>query len=1071
MRSGPSRRSRLHHKAERPAGPCGRALARPRHLFRGSLALQVLAQVGLCLCVLLGPRGVTEAQVGRATVREYRRTFTTYPFSDPNPIPVVGRIYPYFRFDGFTDKSVEREWTVVELENKYLRVMILPEIGGKIWTAIEKKTGKPFIYFNQVVKFRDIAMRGPWTSGGIEANYGIMGHTPTVATPVDYKTQQNPDGSVTCVIGALDLLTRTPWRLTISLPADAAYFSTSSYWYNASSLEQPYYSWMNAGLKASGKLEFVYPGTHYLGHGGEYSSWPTNAENGRNIAWYDRNDFGGYKSYHVFGTYTDFFGAYWHADDLGVVRWSPRDEKAGKKIWIWGLSRQGMIWEQLLTDHDGQYVEVQSGRLFNQTNEASTFTPFKHRGFAPHTADRWTEYWFPVRGTNGFVAASPLGALNVTRVGGRLALAFSPAQQTDDTIAVYDGDQRVYSRRVVAAPLEVFVDTLPSAPDSTRLTVTVGGHRLEYRADPSADRLSRPLESAPKFDWTTPYGLYLQGKEDLRQRDYDGAKAWLDKSIARDSNYVPALADRAMVAYRRMEYPLALDLARRALSIDTYDGAANYYFGLISRRMGHRADARDGLEVAALSAEYRGAAWTELTKLYMSDGDLDRAGYYAAKARTIEADNLDALQIEAVIARINGDRSTASRMLDRIESLDPLSHFVSAERGQSSPALLRGELPEQTVLELAAWYRDLGRLSEADSALLLAGEQAEALYWRSFLRTRLGKPDAAALLQRANLASPRLVFPFRLETVEVLRWATQQTSYWRPKYYLGLALWHLGNGREARELLNACGDEPDYAPFYAARAALAADDATAQADWRRAAALAPNDWRIGKTLAERFLAAGLADSAIATARRHYARVPENSALGMLVVRTLVAGHRYGEADQVLGHLSILPFEGANDGRRLYRETKLMLAFESLGRHQLDRALKHVTAAREWPERLGAGKPYPADSDERLEDWIEADIAGRRSDSTASRTLFERIAAFRAVSRSSSDVLTAWALDRLGRLPEGKTLSRQWLEAEPENGIAQWLGRWLAGNRTEPPASNESDEVTRVIRAWVRYVPQ
>ena len=91
--------------------------------------------------------------------------------------------------------------------------------------------------------------------------------------------------------------------------------------------------------------------------------WPIHPENGRNLSFYEQNDFGPYKSYHVLGRHSDFFGAYWHDDDFGMGRYSTRDDKLGKKIWIWGLSRQGMIWEKLLTDTDGQYVEVQSGRL------------------------------------------------------------------------------------------------------------------------------------------------------------------------------------------------------------------------------------------------------------------------------------------------------------------------------------------------------------------------------------------------------------------------------------------------------------------------------------------------------------------------------------------------------------------------------------------------------------------------------------------------------------------------------------------------------------------------------------
>ena len=120
-----------------------------------------------------------------SSIKVFQQSFVTYPFSDPDPIASQTAIYPYYRFDGFTNKPVNKKWTVVELENDYIKVLILPEIGGKIWTAIDKTTGKEFLYNNKVIKFMDIAMRGPWTSGGLEANYGIIGHTPNCATPVD----------------------------------------------------------------------------------------------------------------------------------------------------------------------------------------------------------------------------------------------------------------------------------------------------------------------------------------------------------------------------------------------------------------------------------------------------------------------------------------------------------------------------------------------------------------------------------------------------------------------------------------------------------------------------------------------------------------------------------------------------------------------------------------------------------------------------------------------------------------------------------------------------------------------
>ena len=295
-------------------------------------AMRLTRGIGGALLVALAALPGPAAAQSAATVREYQKIFTTYPFSDPNPIAAAGRIYPYFRFDGYTDVPVQQSWTVVELENDYIRVQVLPQVGGKIWTAVDKASGRDFLYNNGVVKFRDIAMRGPWTSGGIEANYGIVGHTPNCATPVDYVTRTHPDGSASVTIGVLDLLTRTPWRLEVTLPADRAYFTTRSHWQNTTPLEQPYYTWMNVGLKAAGDLQFVYPGTHYLGHDGSASPWPRAPAERQGPVLLRQNDFGPYKSYHVFGRYSQFFGAYWHDQDFGMARYSSRDDKPGKKI-------------------------------------------------------------------------------------------------------------------------------------------------------------------------------------------------------------------------------------------------------------------------------------------------------------------------------------------------------------------------------------------------------------------------------------------------------------------------------------------------------------------------------------------------------------------------------------------------------------------------------------------------------------------------------------------------------------------------------------------------------------------
>ena len=304
------------------------------------------------------------------------------------------------------------------------------------------------------MKFREIAMRGPWTSGGIEFNFGDIGHTPTTSTPVDYMTQRNPDGSVSCIVGALDLPSRTEWRVEIRLPRDRAMFETRSFWYNPTPTSTSLYHWMNAAADADSTLQVIYPGTAFIGHAGEVSPWPVDRE-GRDLTWYRNNAFGSYKSYHVLGAYTDYFGARWR--DFGVIHWSRYTDKPGKKLWIWGLSREGEIWKGLLTDStlgNTQYVELQSGLHFNQAMMQSSRTPFKHMAFLPQTSERFTEAWFPFRDLGGVTRATPDGVLEVRRSPGKLSFGFCPTGMFKGSISVVVGGNPRYARAVDLQPLQ-----------------------------------------------------------------------------------------------------------------------------------------------------------------------------------------------------------------------------------------------------------------------------------------------------------------------------------------------------------------------------------------------------------------------------------------------------------------------------------------------------------------------------------------------------------------------------------------------------------------------------------------
>ena len=1025
--------------------------------------------LGMLLCAI-----TTQAQNSPAQVKEYLKTFPTYPFSDPSPLPQLSELYPYFRFDGFTDQAVQKKWKVVELENDYLRLLILPEIGGKIWAAIEKSTGRSFLYYNHAVKFRDVAMRGPWTSGGIEANYGIIGHTPNCATPVDYQTRSNADGSVSCFIGSLDLLSNSYWRMEINLPKDQAVFTTRSIWYNTTPLEQPYYHWMNAGLKAAGNLEFIYPGNKYLGHNGEYSEWPIDKSNGKNLSFYKDNDFGGYKSYHVFGKYTEFSGAYWHDDDFGMVRYAAHDDKPGKKIWIWGLSRQGMIWDKLLTDSDGQYVELQSGRLFNQNTAASSQTPFKHISFAPYGTEQWTESWYPVIGTKGFVTANPFGALNIRYQDGWLKISFSPVQPIHDTLYTNVSGHTIRHRFLSLRPLQLYTDSLKINLNPDSLQVILGNQLLRYDAAAAADSLSRPVETVKVAGAQSAYGFYVMAKQAADMKSYPEAESLFERSLGADSNFLPALSALAQLYYRNMRYAESLALLLRALQIDTEDPAANFYYGLVNEKLGRETDARDGFDIASLDPGFRSAACTELARIYLKRKEYPRAIGYTMKALDAHASNMEALQLQAVLYRLSGQQKKAEEVLETIGRYDPLSHILRFEHYLWTPdkahmdlfiSGIRSELPAEILLQTGIWYQQLG-LSETALQVFRAGPaNAELKLWIAWLS------GSAIDFQQLD---PVRSFPFRSETGWLLENLIKTTPHWFLKYQLALIYQDRNRLKESARLLAECKNEPAFAPFYLFRSMTGGegDSVSRLADLQRAVQLDPQ-WRYQKALAEYHIAHHQYDTAQSIAGTYYRSHTTDYIMGMLFARTLLLNRQYEKGDQVLSKLNIIPFEGATTGRELYREAKLMQAVKWMKEKSYDKALVFISQARQWPEHLGVGEPYAKEEDLRLEEWMTYACYKKKNDTAQADTALRDILAFEPKIDNTvpnfilvNAVVSAWAHD----INHQGISGAQYLDSQQKPWVIEEQMNWMraAYARAEvlPAVTSRENANMRIIAALI-----
>jgi tetratricopeptide (TPR) repeat protein len=655
--------------------------------------------------------------------------------------------------------------------------------------------------------------------------------------------------------------------------------------------------------------------------------------------------------------------------------------------------------------------------------------------------------------------------MNVTRLDGRLVIRLCPARPLIDKLEVFDGQRLLYSKVLDLKTMQPVEEDVPLAAPAQKLKVCLGGDKLRYAPDED-DALSRPTAAPPDFDWSSAYGLYLKGQESARQRDYAQAAEAFQLCLTKDPNFLPALVEMAALANRRADYLPARGFALHALSIDTYDPGANYQLGLASAAVGRVADAQDAFSIAALSPGWRSAACVELAKTFLREKRYDRSLASAEESLDNNRLNLDALELQACIYRLQGNTSGAKAALETLLQIDPLSHFARFEKyllGQASrqefAGLVRNELPQETYLELAAWYRNAGLDADAAKVLELAPPTAEVLYWLAYLS------HDQQLLARAEAASPAFVFPFRTESIPVFEWSGQQSQAWQPKYFLALSHWSQGQLESARELMAACGQEPGFGPFYAARAQISPEGAVP--DLQRAGQLDPGQWRYGAMLARQYLKHGDLGSALTVAADYAGRFPTNGVLALLHAKTLLATSHFQDAADLLNSLNLLPCEGSTEAHSLFREAQLMLAVERMKSGALDEALRFIDKGRQWPEHLGSGKPYAADVDERLQDWLAYQSQSRGKAPEEARRMLDRILASRpgVPQRGVGEIIQALALSQCGRTAEAQALLKVWLKEDSASELAKWGSEIVAGRLTPLPAGLENSD-GRILSAWL-----
>ncbi|WP_162344247.1 DUF5107 domain-containing protein [Cyclobacterium salsum] len=1024
-------------------------------MFRSSISPKFLLFTSAAFLTVFLSWG-QEARINEAPVR-----YTTYPFSDPSPVPSLAYkkdIYPYFKFEGYSVDPVTKEWNQVTLENEYLKVTIMPEIGGRVWGAVEKSTGNDFIYENEVVKFRNIAMRGPWTSGGIEFNFGIIGHAPSTASPVDYITYENEDGSLTCVVGAMDLPSRTQWRVKINLPKDKAYFETEGIWYNPEPLRQPYYNWMTAAAHVGEDQEFFYPGHIALQHSGALMDWPV--QEGKDVSLYANNAFGSSKSHHMAGSFQNHFGGYFHDQGYGFGHFSSYDDMPGKKLWLWALSRSGGIWEDLLTDENGQYMEFQAGRMLNQFSPSSRQpSPLSKAGFAPYTIDQWTDYWFPVKQIGGISAVSQAGVFHIKEANQTLSLSFNPFGSIREDLQVYINDKLAQTLPLNGQPMDVISKELALEAPLQKLELVLGTEKVYSWATEDPMKLNRSFDKTEAEPLSAVEALYYNARQDYYSRAYPEAQAKYEEILRLEPGHQQANIDYAELLLRFGRYEEALEQIAQPLATDFFDPQANFVAGSIYRAMDHPVDALEAYGWASRSMEFRSSAYTAMAEIHLAENNLDKASDYAQKALDFNVHNVMAYQVLAVKHRLAGEKQAAAAVLEKLWDIDPLNHFIRFEQYLNEPkpaaletvhSLINNEFPYQTHLELAATYLKYNRNAEALQVLAESPAHALVDLWTAFLDKNQQDSGLDALLAKPIA----FVLPYRKESLEMLNRARQERTHWKLDYYLALNLMAFNEPEEAAKLLTEIDEKADEATFYLNRALLLEKTGGKDplADLKKAWEMDPSQWRHWQHLARYQAENGQEQEALSLLKKATRTFSGSYVLEMDYIRVLNSLGQYKKAMDLLDKINVLPYEGAGEGRALFETVYLNAALEDMHGRRWKPAQAKLEKSLEWPENLGVGKPFT--TNETMQVYLLGLVAQAQNQQDLFRSRMQQvIAATENMSRNRSEqLLGLFALEALGESEEAAALWEE-IKSEGNKETVNFIGRLYPGG--DQPIASES----------------
>ena len=774
----------------------------------------------------------------------------TYAEGPANPNPpfdrfTVGRFnYPYPIRDALTDRRELVSWRTLHLENEYLRLTVLPDLGGHIYSCTDKRTGREMFYANSAIKKALIGYRGAWAALGVEFNFPVS-HNWMSMSPVDFATRENGDGSASIWVGNTDQVYGMRWRVELRLQPARAVLEQNVELYNASDVRHRYYWWSNAAVQAWEDSRLVYPTQVMATHGfTSVEPWPVDRR-GRDLS-VIRNQTDGPVSLFTHLTREPFVGVYHPRTGSGTVHVADPGQLPVHKVWSWGNDRDAAFWRTALSDDDSAYVELQAGLFRNQETYAF---------LEPQESVRFTEHWLPVRDLGGITRANVDGVLHMERpTPTTLQVALDAARDVPDArlrLLVPDTGREIFETRAAVSPKSVWrlpPVPVPTAPVTFELLDRTGSVVLRHtentfdsvpasqaklgpqRNDRSPRQAARSAEDFAKAgELDELEGRRLVAMDTYRAGlakfpdDFTLLKAagrlavglgwpyagW-DAVLDSDAN-----GNGSRASAGRQAAGQAADWLQRAHALDGTDSEVSYYLGSALVRNDASGDpATDHhWKIAARFRATRVASLLQLARFSARRSDTNAALAYA-RAGIAEAPRATALGRMEVLAlrRLNrrAEAAERARHWSTVDPTDSVFRYELTRLGEDDPQLwihlaadanrlldiadhyiAAGDQEARQLLErefpaVAPPMREPGAVAPAESPLVA--------YYRARQRNSGRDATAATELARARTLRVDYVFPARPLAYLVLTQAVRSSSGEDPNARFLLGAQYLASG-------------------------------------------------------------------------------------------------------------------------------------------------------------------------------------------------------------------------------------------------------------------------------------